>query len=59
MEYIPVKCGLCGACIVVCLMNVLELDENGIYVGEGCEECGKCLEVCPLGAITPGEALND
>ena len=58
MEYIPVKCGLCGACVVVCPVNILELDENGIDVGEGCEECSKCLEVCPLGAITPGDALK-
>ncbi|MBP2047011.1 4Fe-4S binding protein [Methanobacterium aggregans] len=51
MEFIHRKCGLCGACVVVCPSNLLELGENGIAVNGGCAECGNCSEVCPLGAI--------
>lgn len=44
----------CGACVGVCPVGALELDENG---KSGCNEdicisCMSCIPVCPVSCIT-------
>lgn len=44
----------CGACVGVCPVAALALDENG---KSGCDEdtcisCFSCIPVCPVSAIT-------
>ena len=46
------KCTGCGACIYVCPVGVLEVDDMKCRVKEGCISCGKCVEVCNWMAIT-------
>jgi ferredoxin len=46
------KCLRCGACVSVCPVLALELEEKGIRHDEGkCTLCGICQKVCPAGAI--------
>ena len=47
-------CVGCGACVAVCPVAALALDENG---KSGCDEdvcisCFSCIPVCPVSAIT-------
>ncbi len=39
------RCNLCGACEVVCPVEVIDLNHSPKLVGE-CIECGKCYEAC-------------
>ena len=46
------KCLRCGACVSVCPVLALELEEKGIRHHEDkCTLCGICKKVCPAGAI--------
>ncbi|MGB4362853.1 MAG: 4Fe-4S binding protein [Methanothermobacter tenebrarum] len=49
------KCRCCGACVNVCLYDILELEKIVIINGE-CKECGTCSIVCPVNAIQRGGA---
>ncbi|HIQ50229.1 MAG TPA: 4Fe-4S dicluster domain-containing protein [Nanoarchaeota archaeon] len=45
-------CLRCGACVSVCPVLALELEERGIINHhEKCVLCGICEKVCPSGAI--------
>ncbi|MBQ4437491.1 nitroreductase family protein [bacterium] len=51
------KCCRCGACVKDCVVNVLQLPEEGVPFAlpereAGCMHCGHCLAVCPTGALT-------
>jgi ferredoxin len=46
------RCTGCGACIYVCPVGVLELDDMKARVIPGCISCGKCVNVCSFFAIT-------
>jgi NAD-dependent dihydropyrimidine dehydrogenase PreA subunit len=48
----PLICKGCGACIYLCPVNVLEMDDMKAVVKEGCISCGKCVDVCNWQAIT-------
>ena len=46
------KCLRCGACVSVCPVLALELEESGIaHDGDKCTLCAVCSRVCPVGAI--------
>jgi NAD-dependent dihydropyrimidine dehydrogenase PreA subunit len=47
------KCLRCGACVAVCPMLSLELNERQgvIHNRKTCNLCGICQRVCPAGAI--------
>ncbi|MEM3402436.1 MAG: 4Fe-4S binding protein [Candidatus Hadarchaeales archaeon] len=49
------KCTGCGACVVSCPAQAIEMKDEGrrkiIYVNEKCISCGKCEEVCPDDAV--------
>ncbi len=72
MDYSVSKACLgCGACIEMCVFEVLELvEENGKPVArftnqasENCFHCGWCLAVCPVNALTleglPASSLEE
>ena len=44
----------CGACVGVCPVGALELDEEGMSESneEICIGCGACIGTCPVEAIT-------
>jgi ferredoxin len=46
------KCLRCGACVSVCPVLALELEETGvIHDSKKCTLCGICQRVCPVRAI--------
>lgn len=46
------KCLRCGACVAVCPVLALELDESGIKNDKDkCTLCSTCQKVCPVKAI--------
>ena len=46
------KCVVCGACIYVCPVGVLEIIDMKCQVKEGCTSCGNCVAPCSWKAIT-------
>lgn len=45
------KCILCGKCVDQCPFGALQIDNNGIVVGDTCRMCGLCVRNCPEKAI--------
>lgn len=46
------KCFGCGACIALCPVNVLDLDNNIAVVDEeNCTHCELCIPSCPVFAL--------
>lgn len=46
------KCIGCEACIPVCPVQVLEMqNQKSTYKGDGCTDCGACVSICPTQAI--------
>ena len=46
------KCVGCEACIYVCPVSVLEVEDMKCRVKEGCIGCGACVDACNWRAIT-------
>jgi NAD-dependent dihydropyrimidine dehydrogenase PreA subunit len=46
------RCTGCGACLYVCPVGVLELEDMKARVNPGCISCGKCVNACAFFAIT-------
>lgn len=44
----------CGACVGVCPVSALSMDDEGKSVvdEDTCIDCGSCVSVCPTDAIT-------
>ncbi|MEN6593254.1 MAG: 4Fe-4S dicluster domain-containing protein [Methanobacterium sp.] len=59
IKYQRDNCGYCGACVTVCSQQILELTENEVTKGTGCDECGNCTIICPLGAFTREDEPHD
>ncbi|MBN1159958.1 MAG: 4Fe-4S binding protein [Candidatus Diapherotrites archaeon] len=50
------KCIYCGACVGVCPVGALTLDETRIVIDKKkCIGCGACAKICPAGAMTVKE----
>ena len=41
----------CGACVEVCPVDAIKLDNGKALVGDECVECGACVNECPNDAI--------
>ena len=47
------KCTGCGACIEICPVNAVKLENKKAIVDKGeCAECGVCINECPNEAIS-------
>ena len=47
------KCTGCGACVDVCPVDALKLeDDKAVVDPETCIDCGTCVDECPVEAIT-------
>ncbi|MDZ4182886.1 MAG: 4Fe-4S binding protein [Candidatus Cloacimonadaceae bacterium] len=43
----------CGACVDVCPVSALSMEDGKAVVDEGtCIDCGACIGTCPVAAIT-------
>ena len=45
------KCTGCGACIYVCSVDVLEIEDMKCRVKDGCISCGACVDTCTFKAL--------
>lgn len=48
------KCNNCGACISVCPVNALKIDQEAYHLQfnyQDCVVCGYCADACPVQAI--------
>lgn len=41
----------CRACVEVCPVNAVEIEDGGIDILDACRKCGLCAPVCPTEAI--------
>jgi NAD-dependent dihydropyrimidine dehydrogenase PreA subunit len=46
------RCTGCGACVYICPVGVLEVEDMKCRVSEGCITCGLCVDRCQWHAIT-------
>ncbi len=44
----PDLCRHCGACALICPVDVIGMKENGACLLGECVSCGLCLQVCPV-----------
>ena len=51
MRIEPSKCAVCGDCVDMCPLGIIEKQGMKMVVKEGCIECGDCVDVCPVDAI--------
>ncbi|MBT4406666.1 MAG: 4Fe-4S binding protein [Euryarchaeota archaeon] len=50
------KCYGCGACIAICPLNSLLLDNRIVIVDhKSCTLCNHCIPSCPVFALSIGE----
>lgn len=42
----------CQACLEVCPVDALRIEDGGIEVLDSCRKCGLCVPVCPTSALT-------
>ena len=46
------KCTGCAACVAVCPVSALKIENGKAVVSEKCVDCGACIGQCPVEAIT-------
>jgi len=46
------KCTGCAACIDVCPVNAIKIENRKAVVSEECIDCGACISQCSVEAIT-------
>jgi NAD-dependent dihydropyrimidine dehydrogenase PreA subunit len=46
------KCDGCAACLAVCAVEALRLDNGRVTVSDDCFGCGACEYECPTGALS-------
>ena len=46
------KCTGCGACVDVCPMEAIKIENDKAVISDDCSECGVCESECPNDAIS-------
>ena len=46
------KCTACGACVEICPVTALKMDEKATVDADICIDCGTCVDGCPSEAIS-------
>mgnify|MGYP006302592711 CR=1 FL=1 len=46
------KCTACGACVDVCPVDAITLEDKAVVDADTCIDCGTCVDECPVEAIT-------
>jgi len=51
-QSLPIRCDFCGACVAVCPVDAIQLDEaHWRLFAERCTQCEACVMVCPMNAL--------
>ena len=45
------KCIGCGACVDMCPVNALAVEDGKVKVNNDCIDCGACVSSCPAEAL--------
>jgi len=45
------KCTGCGACVEVCPVNTIKIENEKAIINDECVECGVCVNECPNEAL--------
>lgn len=46
------KCIGCGACVDVCPISAIRMEDSKAIISDDCVECGACASACSQEAIT-------
>ena len=46
------KCTGYSACVEVCSVNAIKIEDDKAVINEECVECGVCINECPNEALT-------
>jgi len=46
------KCTGCGACVDVCPVNAIKIEEKKAIISDECIDCGACISQCSVEAIS-------
>ena len=46
------RCCYCGACVSICPVDALVLEDTNLYALDSCTSCAKCVRACPVGALS-------
>ncbi len=52
-------CRYCGACALICPVDVIAIGEAGASLAGGCVSCGLCLRVCPVLRMLPEVPIQE
>lgn len=50
-------CVGCGACVAICPVGAISLEDKACIDADSCIGCGACVNVCPVGAISAEGAV--
>ena len=50
-------CVGCGACVAICPVGAISLEDKACIDADSCIGCGACVNACPVGAIAPEGAV--
>ena len=45
-------CTGCGACVDICPVDAIKVENDKAEISDACVECGVCVNQCPVEAIT-------
>ncbi|MDP8257847.1 MAG: 4Fe-4S binding protein [Candidatus Aadella gelida] len=46
------KCTGCGACVSVCPVDAIKIENGKAVISEECVDCGECVTQCPVEALS-------
>jgi len=46
------KCTACGACVDICPVDAIKIEDKAVVDEDTCIDCGTCVDECPVEAIS-------